>query len=109
MNYINELIDCYKREKNYTQDKQVCNDLDISAGFLSDIKSGRSPISEEKIIILALGCKIDPVKALAEFKLEKITSEYEKRIWRKILADAERNIKIKKWTDRRKGERRKPE
>jgi transcriptional regulator with XRE-family HTH domain len=85
MSYINDLIDSYKCEKNYSQDKQVAFDLDVSRQYINKLRNGVSTCSDEKLILLAKGANVDPLIAIASFHVEWTDSEVEKPVWQQLL------------------------
>ena len=51
--YTNELLDAYKKAKNYIQDKQVAHDLGLSRQKISAIRNGQRYLSENEALFLA--------------------------------------------------------
>lgn len=48
--YANELLDAYKKAKNYVQDKQIAHDLNLSPQKLSKIRSGVRYMTDEEAV-----------------------------------------------------------
>jgi transcriptional regulator with XRE-family HTH domain len=89
MSYINELLNEYMRANNYTQDKQVCIDLDVSKQYLSGVRKGKSSVSDENLIILSTGAGIDSAIAVAKFHCEWTKSDLEKSFWSNLAKKVE--------------------
>lgn len=83
--YIDELLDAYKKAKNYTQDKQVAADLNINAARISEMRKGRRYVSDSEAIFLAKNAGIDIKEALLGIHADRNENPNIKAIWEDML------------------------
>lgn len=83
--YSKELINTYMRVKNYTQQKQMASDMNISASYLSDIYRGKRNFTEESGIWIAMECNLNPEEVLMKLAEERAKTPKAKNIWTQVL------------------------
>ncbi len=69
--YTNELLDAYKKAKNYIQDKQVAHDLGLSRQKISAIRNGQRYLSENEALFLAKEIGADTESVLVYLAADK--------------------------------------
>lgn len=85
MNFSYELSQKYKEFKGYTQDKQVCADVEgLTTGNLSDIKKGKRHLNANQCIFMAEKIGMDYKEALVQLAIEKSKNEVEKHAWEEV-------------------------
>ncbi|MDM7486408.1 MAG: DUF3693 domain-containing protein [Vibrio metschnikovii] len=82
--YANELLNAYKKAKNYVQDKQIAHDLNLSPQKISKIRSGIRYISDEEAVYLAEQAGIDPELALLGCHADRNENPRIKQLWEHI-------------------------
>lgn len=82
--YINELLDAYKEQKRYVQDKQIAHDLNISVQKLSDIRKGRRYLTENEALFLANAIDADKEMVLVYLAADKAKSYEAQTLWANI-------------------------
>ena len=83
--YSKELINTYMRVKNYTQQKQMASDMNISASYLSDIYRGKRNFTEESGIWIAIECNLNPEEVLMNLAAERAKTPETKSVWAQVL------------------------
>lgn len=83
--YIEELLDAYKKAKNYTQDKQVAADLNINAARISEMRKGKRYVSDSEAIFLAENAGIDIKEALLGIHADRNENPTIKAVWEDML------------------------
>ncbi len=85
MNFSYELTQKYKDFKGYTQDKQVCSDIEgLTTGNLSDIKKERRHLTANQVIFICNEMDLDFKPALIELAKEKAKTKEEKAAWTEV-------------------------
>lgn len=84
MSFSYELIEKYREFKGYKQDKQVCADMNVSTGNVTDIKKGRRHLTANQCIYLCNQMGIDFKPALIELAKEKSKTKEEKAAWEEV-------------------------
>jgi len=69
--YTNELLDAYKKAKNYIQDKQVAHDLGLSRQKISAIRNGQRYLTENEALFLAREIGADTESVLVYLAADK--------------------------------------
>ncbi|GLO63649.1 antirepressor [Vibrio sp. MACH09] len=82
--YANELLDAYKKAKNYIQDKQIAHDLNLQPNKISKIRTGIRYLSDEEAIFLAEGSGIEKEVALLGVHADKNDNPTVKALWEGI-------------------------
>lgn len=82
--YANELLDAYKKAKNYIQDKQIAHDLNLQPNKISKIRTGIRYLSDEEAIFLAEGSGIEKEVALLGIHADKNDNPTVKALWEGI-------------------------
>ncbi|WP_413114141.1 DUF3693 domain-containing protein [Thaumasiovibrio sp. DFM-14] len=82
--YARQLLDAYKKAKNYTQDKQVAEDLGLTKARVCEIRKGTRYVSDEEAIFLAIEAEIDPSEALVGVHRDRAKSAHAKHLWGEI-------------------------
>ena len=78
------LLEAAKQQQGLTSDNQLALTLGITRMRLSDVRSGRKPMDEAEIFMLADLAGIDPRKAAAAVKLEREKNPAKRAYWEKI-------------------------
>ena len=82
--YQNELIDAYKKAKNYIQDKQIAMDMGIPPQRIADFRKGRRYLTDSQAIFLAEHAKIDAEIALLGLHADRNDNPQIKALWEGI-------------------------
>lgn len=82
--YANELLNAYKKAKNYIQDKQIAHDLNLQPSMISKIRTGIRYVSDEEAIFLAENAGIDPEIALLGIHADRNENPRIKALWESI-------------------------
>ncbi|ARP10693.1 regulatory protein [Vibrio alginolyticus] len=82
--YQSELLDAYKKAKNYVQDKQIAHDLNVNASRISEMRKGRRYISDSEAVFLAENSGIDPEIALLGCHADRNENPHIKGMWENI-------------------------
>lgn len=82
--YANELLDAYKKAKNYIQDKQIAHDLNLQPSMISKMRTGIRYVSDEEAIFLAENAGIDPEIALLGCHADRNENPRIKALWESI-------------------------
>ncbi len=82
--YINELLDAYKYEQRYIQDKQIAHDLNVLPNIISKMRKGVRYVTDEEAIFLAEGAGIDPEIALLGCHADRNDNPNVKAMWANI-------------------------
>lgn len=82
--YANELLDTYKKAKNYVQDKQIAHDLNLSPQKISNIRKGIRYMTDEEAVFLAEQAGIDPELALLGCHADRNENPRIKQLWEHI-------------------------
>ena len=82
--YQNELLNAYKKAKNYVQDKQIAHDLNLDGPKISKIRKGVRQLSDNEAFFLAQGANIDPELALLGCHADRNENPRIKQLWEDI-------------------------
>lgn len=82
--YANELLNAYKKAKNYIQDKKIAHDLNLQPSMISKIRTGIRYVSDEEAIFLAENAGIDPEIALLGCHADRNENPRIKALWESI-------------------------
>ncbi|NAX42238.1 MULTISPECIES: DUF3693 domain-containing protein [unclassified Vibrio] len=82
--YANELLDAYKKAKNYIQDKQIAHDLNLSPQKISNIRKGIRYVTDEEAVFLAENAGIEPELALLGCHSDRNENPRIKQLWEHI-------------------------
>ncbi|EPN8462039.1 DUF3693 domain-containing protein [Vibrio cidicii] len=82
--YTNKLIDAYKEQMNYVQYKQIAHDLGVSPQMITEVRKGRTYLSENQILMLADAVGEDKEKALVGLALDKAKTYEAQELWTNI-------------------------
>ncbi len=82
--YTNKLIDAYKTKMNYVQYKQIAHDLGVSPQMITEVRKGRTYLSENQILMLAEAVGEDKEKALVGLAMDKAKSYEAQTLWHNI-------------------------
>lgn len=80
----NELLDAYKKAKNYVQDKQIAHDLNLTPQKLSKMRKGMRYVTDSEAVFLAEGAGIDPELALLACHADRNENPTIKAMWENI-------------------------
>jgi hypothetical protein len=84
--YQNQLLDAYKKAKNYIQDKQIAADLGIPTSRMSEMRKGKRYLSDSEAIYLAEHSEMNTHEALIYLAADKAKSDKAQKIWADITA-----------------------
>lgn len=79
------LLNAYMRHKNFTQLKEVAEDLGFSGPYISDLNSGKSQFTDELAIKLANEIGIDPYEVIISLNAVRAKTPEMKATWYEIL------------------------
>ncbi|MCU8435803.1 DUF3693 domain-containing protein [Vibrio vulnificus] len=82
--YTNELLDAYKKAKNYTQDKQVAHDLGLSRQKISAIRNGARYLTESEALFIAEEIGADTEMVLVYLAADKAKTQKAQQAWANI-------------------------
>jgi len=82
--YQNELLDAYKKAKNYVQDKQIAHDLNLPRQRIGEMRKGTRYISDSEAVFLAENSGIDPEIALVGCHVDRNENPEIKQLWEHI-------------------------
>ncbi|WP_194089224.1 DUF3693 domain-containing protein [Vibrio hibernica] len=82
--YQNDLLNAYKKAKNYIQDKQIAHDLNIQPSRISEMRNNRRYISDNEAVFLAEGAGIDAEIALLGCHADRNENPNVKALWENI-------------------------
>ncbi|CAH7031985.1 conserved hypothetical protein [Vibrio chagasii] len=82
--YSSELINAYKKAKNYVQDKQVAHDLNLDPPKISKIRKGVRQLTDSEAVFLAENSGIDPEIALLGCHADRNENPEIKQMWEHI-------------------------
>lgn len=82
--YSAELINAYKKAKNYVQDKQVAHDLNLDPPKISKIRKGVRQLTDSEAVFLAENSGIDPELALLGCHADRNENPEIKQMWEHI-------------------------
>lgn len=83
--YSKELIETYLKLKNYSQQKQMAQDINMSQSFLSDIYNGRREFTDETAIYIAIECGLDPQEVVMKLAAARARTPQAKTVWAQVL------------------------
>jgi transcriptional regulator with XRE-family HTH domain len=83
--YSKELIEMYLKLKNYSQQKQMAQDINMSQSFLSDIYNGRREFTDETAIYIAIECGLDPQEVVMKLAAARARTPQAKSVWAQVL------------------------
>ena len=83
--YSKELIETYLKLKNYSQQKQMAQDINMSQSFLSDIYNGRREFTDETAIYIAIECGLDPEEVVMKLAAARARTPQAKSVWAQVL------------------------
>lgn len=83
--YSKELIETYLKLKNYSQQKQMAKDINMSQSFLSDIYNGRREFTDETAIYIAIECGLDPEEVVMKLAAARARTPQAKSVWAQVL------------------------
>ncbi|KQH88417.1 DUF3693 domain-containing protein [Vibrio fluvialis] len=79
--YQSELLDAYKKAKNYVQDKQIAHDLNLPRQRITEMRKGIRYISDSEAVFLAEQSGIDPELALLGIHADRNDNPNIKALW----------------------------
>ncbi|MBW5444271.1 DUF3693 domain-containing protein [Vibrio cholerae] len=82
--YTKQLIDAYKEKMNYVQYKQIAHDLGVSPQMITEVRKGRTYLTENQILMLADAVGEDKEKALIGLAMDKAKSYEAQTLWHSI-------------------------
>ena len=82
--YQNDLLDAYKKAKNYIQDKQIAHDLNLPRQRIGEMRKGTRYISDSEAVFLAESAGIDPEMALLGCHVDRNENPEIKQLWEHI-------------------------
>ncbi|MCL9783233.1 DUF3693 domain-containing protein [Vibrio sp. S4M6] len=82
--YQSQLLDTYKKAKNYVQDKQIAHDLNLPASRIYEMRKGKRYISDSEAVFLAEESGIDPEIALLGCHADRNDNPRVKAMWESI-------------------------
>ncbi|OOF24419.1 DUF3693 domain-containing protein [Salinivibrio sp. IB872] len=83
--FHSELLDAYKKAKNYVQDKQIAHDLEIPPSRISEMRKGKHYLSESAAIFLAQEAGLDIHEVLIKIAADRAKNTQTKKAWETIL------------------------
>ena len=66
-----ELIELYMKRKNYTQQKQVAADLQISRSYVNMLWLGQVHLTDELGIFIAIESELDPTETVLKLAADR--------------------------------------
>lgn len=82
--YQKELLEAYKKAKNYTQDKQIAHDLNLNKSRITEMKKGTRYLTDKEAVFLAEGAGIEPELALLACHADRNENPTIKAMWEDI-------------------------
>ncbi|EMX0220207.1 hypothetical protein AAFZ21_000163 [Vibrio fluvialis] len=82
--YTNELLDAYKKAKNYVQDKQIAHDLGLSRQKISAIRNGTRYLTENEALFIAEEIGADKEMVLVYLAADKAKTFEAQQAWQRI-------------------------
>ncbi|EIX4872836.1 hypothetical protein QNF02_001623 [Vibrio vulnificus] len=82
--YTNELLDAYKKAKNYIQDKQVAHDLGLSRQKISAIRNGARYLTESEALFIAEEIGAEAETVLVYLAADKAKTHKAQQAWANI-------------------------
>ncbi|WP_436322399.1 DUF3693 domain-containing protein [Vibrio cidicii] len=82
--YTNELLDAYKKAKNYVQDKQIAHDLGLSRQKISAIRNGARYLTENEALFIADAIGADKEMVLVYLAADKAKTFEAQQAWANI-------------------------
>lgn len=82
--YANELLDAYKKAKNYVQDKQIAHDLNLSPQKLSNVRKGIRYLTESEALFIANEVGLDKEMVIVFLAADKAKTYEAQSLWNKI-------------------------
>lgn len=82
--YTNELLDAYKKAKNYVQDKQIAHDLGLSRQKISAIRNGTRYLTENEALFIAEEIGADAETVLVYLAADKAKTYEAQQAWQRI-------------------------
>ncbi|OOF11109.1 hypothetical protein BZG82_05710, partial [Salinivibrio sp. PR5] len=83
--FHSELLDAYKKAKNYTQDKQIAPDLGVTPSNISEMRKGKRYLTEKSAVILAKGAGLNIEEVLVKVAADRAKTEQTKKAWENVL------------------------
>ncbi len=82
--YANELLDQYKYEKRYIQDKQIAHDLNLTPQKLSNIRKGLRQMTENEALFIAEVIGADKETVLVNLAVDRAKTFETQTLWSNI-------------------------
>ncbi|MHA2687975.1 DUF3693 domain-containing protein [Vibrio harveyi] len=82
--FLKVTLDAYKKAQSYVQDKQIAMDLHVSPQMITEVRKGRSYLTENQILMLADAVGEDKEKALVGLALDKAKTYEAQTLWSSI-------------------------
>ena len=79
--FANELLDTYKKAKNYVQDKQIAHDLNLTQQKICNIRNGRRQLTDNEAVFLAEHANLDITTVLINLSADKAETFKVKQAW----------------------------
>lgn len=83
--YPKELIQAYMRLKNYSQQKQVAVELDLSTSYINQVWNGRLELTDITGIFIANECGFDAAEVVAKLAEARAKTDAEKTVWAAVV------------------------
>lgn len=83
--YSKELIELYMKTKNYTQQKQVAAELNISKSYVNMLWTGQVQMTDKLGIFVAIECDLDPAEVVAKLAEARAKTTQEKSVWADVV------------------------
>ena len=83
--YSKELINTYMKQKNYSQQKQVAAELELSTSYINQVWNGRLELTDITGILIANECGFDPAEVVAKLAEARAKTAQEKTVWANVV------------------------
>lgn len=83
--YSKELIQAYMKLKNYSQQKQVAAELELSTSYINQVWNGRLELTDVTGIFIAIECGFDPAEVVAKLAEARAKTTQEKSVWADVV------------------------
>ena len=88
-----ELINLLKEKKKFTKDGELVGYVPATTkGIISELKSGKRPLTDEQALFIAKECGLNPEWVLAEVAADRAKTEELKEIWGTLAKKLSRTV-----------------
>ncbi|MPY01282.1 DUF3693 domain-containing protein [Salinivibrio sp. VYel4] len=83
--FHSELLDAYKKAKNYVQDKQIAHDLELPPSRISEMRKGKRYMSDKSAVFLAQEAGLDIHEVIIKIAADRAKTDETKKAWETVL------------------------